>query len=658
MDYEIRIWKDPKKMPNIEPQKAAGRLEAMANKVKSTANMLGGVSSGANPDILIDKTGGGDNVIQSIDISYLTVEVDSGIPMPPPINQVPHAVQGIAIERNKPGKKKVRVIKIHIKGNLYLPLKENGIVGDAKSMVGLAKEENKIRDTLLLSKWAKVIPEDDASLHFYRGIIISVLTKAGDFRVITAKKVYLDSYTENYTEGEFGTFELSLIEKVDSNVDFEVEALGYEEIPLLKSVGNKLEKAAKVVATTGAVIAGVGAVGKAVTETVEKFTGETPATRWIKYGFDTASSAGNVAKSTSNVLKNPKDPKTWTDEITNVNKNVNERIQKGVDAREDIPLATMEALYLGKIKSDPDRYKKYIKMSEADKREELKKAAEEMKAGAKSTKDMEKAVTNEKEIANLEKEYLDLIKKDPEQAEKYNKATAEEKLKMLQDAKKNFDDIENKYAALIKLDPKKYDEYNKASTDKQLEMLQEAKKSADLVNKDPAQAEKYNDATDAEKLKMLQDAKKNFDDMESKYLDEIKKDPKKFDEYQKAPIEKQLDMLNDAKKAAESSNSGTSSPSSVGGSGTSSPSSGSGSGTSTPQSSTGSGTSTPPSDTGSGTSTPPSDTGSGTSTPPSSTPPSTNNSAPAAKPNSNGTANLNDKINAAAQKKNGGSNGK
>ncbi len=646
MDYEIRIWKDPKKMPKIEPQKAAGRLEAMANKVKSTANMLGGVSSGANPDILIDKTGGGDNVIQSIDISYLTVEVDSGIPMPPPINQVPHAVQGIAIERNKPGKKKVRVIKIHIKGNLYLPLKENGIVGDAKSMVGLAKEENKIRDTLLLSKWAKVIPEDDASLHFYRGIIISVLTKAGDFRVITAKKVYVDSYTENYTEGEYGTFELSLIEKVDSNVDFEVEGLGYEEIPLLKSVGNKLEKAAKVVATTGAVIAGVGAVGKAVTETVEKFTGETPATRWIKYGFDTASSAGNVAKSTSNVLKNPKDPKTWTDEITNVNKNVNERIQKGVDARDDIPLATMEALYLGKIKSDPERYKEYIKMSEADKREELKKAAEEMKAGAKSTKDMEKAVTNEKEIANLEKEYLDLIKKDPEQAEKYNKATTEEKLKMLQDAKKNFDDIQNQYAALIKLDPKKYDEYNKASTDKQLEMLQEAKKSVDLVNKDPAQAEKYSKATDEEKIKMLQDAKKNFDDMESKYLDEIKKDPKKFDEYQKAPIEKQLDMLNDAKKAAESSNSGTSSPSSGSGSGTSS---------------TSSGTDSDNDDDDDNNDDSDNDNDEGDDdkdgTPANATTPPNAPSKPSGS-SSTGTANLNDKINVAAQKKNGGSNGK
>ena len=401
--------------------------------------------------------------------------------------------------------------------------------------------------------------------------------------------------------------------------------MGYEEVPLVKNVAAKLEKAAKVVATTGAVIAGVGAVGKTVTETVEKFTGETAATRWLKYGFDTAGSTGNVLNTTSKIVKNPKDVKNWTDGITDINKNVNERIQKGVDTREEIPLATMEALYLGKVKSDPERYKKYIKMSDAEKRAELEKASEEMRAGAKTTKDMEKAVTNEKEIANLEKEYLDLIKKDPEQAEKYNKATMEEKLKMLQEQKKNFDDIENKYAALIKLDPKKYDEYNKASTDKQLEMLQEAKKSVDLVNKDPAQAEKYNKATDAEKIKMLQDAKKNFDDMESKYLDEIKKDPKKFDEYKKAPIEKQLDMLNDAKKAAESSNPGTSSPSSG---------------------------------SGSGTSTPPSSTGSGTSTPPSSTPPSTNNSAPAAKPNSNGTANLNDKINVAAQKKNGGSNGK
>ena len=619
MKYEIKIWNEPDKMPDFKPQEAAGLLGSIKEAVGAANKVLGiNATPKTNPDILIDQNAGGEDAIQSVVISYLTKEINTNIPIPPPLDNVPNVQNNVQVRGpliNEFGKRQVRVIKIDIKGNLYLPL--NGDLKDsAKKIAGLGSQgdENKLRDTLLLSKWASVLPEDDRDDHYYRGIVINIITKAGDFRLITAKKVYVDSYTENYTEGECGTFTMSLIEKVDANAEFKVEGLGYEEVPLVKNVAAKLEKAAKVVATTGAVIAGVGAVGKTVTETVEKFTGETAATRWLKYGFDTAGSTGNVLNTTSKIVKNPKDVKNWTDGITDINKNVNERIQKGVDTREEIPLATMEALYLGKVKSDPERYKKYIKMSDAEKRAELEKASEEMRAGAKTTKDMEKAVTNEKEIANLEKEYLDLIKKDPEQAEKYNKATMEEKLKMLQEQKKNFDDIENKYAALIKLDPKKYDEYNKASTDKQLEMLQEAKKSADLVNKDPAQAEKYNKATDAEKIKMLQDAKKNFDDMESKYLDEIKKDPKKFDEYQKAPIEKQLDMLNDAKKAAESSNPGTS--------------------------------------------TPPSSTGSGTSSPSSSTPPSTNNPAPAAKPNSTGTANLNDKINVAAQKKNGGSNGK
>ena len=471
MDYEIRIWKDPKKMPKIEPQKAKGRLEQIASTVKKAS--LEGIfeTNKANPDILIDKTGAGDDVIQFVNISYVTAEVDS-------IGNYGSRI-----------KKKVRVIQMHIKGNLYLPLKENDIVGDAKSMVGLAKDENKIRNTLLLSKWASVRPEDDEQEHFYRGIIVSVLTKAGDFRVITAKKVYVDSYTENYQEGEYGTFELKLIEKVDSNADFAVEGLGYEEIPLLKSVGNKLEKAAKVVATTGAVIAGVGAVGKTVTETVEKFTGETAATRWVKYGFDTAGSAGNVANSASNVMKNPKDVKTWTDEINNVNKNVNERIQKGVDTREAIPLATMEALYLGKIKSDPERYEKYLKMSEAEKYAELEKSAQEMKdatkatkEAAKATKEADQAVKNEKEIANLEKEYLDLIKADPELSEKYNKATMEDKLKILQEQKKKFDDMQDKYLDDIKKDPKKFEEYNKATTDKQMEMLKKAKEESEKKN--------------------------------------------------------------------------------------------------------------------------------------------------------------------------------
>ena len=316
MQYEIRIWKDAKKMPIIIPRKAADRLGGIADSIKARAkNILGAGSTGSNPDILIDKNSGGEDTITSVDISYRMQEVEKA---------------------NGAGKKKVLAVKINIKGNLYLPLKEDGLTGAAKSMVGMAKDENKIRDTLLLSKWASVLPEEDESKHFYRGIIISVLTKAGDFRVITAKNVYIESYKENYKEGEFGTFELQLAERVDAWGQLKVEGLGYEEVPLLKSVGDKLEKAAKVVATVGTVAAGVGAVGKTITTTVEKFTGETAATRWIKYGFDTASTAGNVANTTSGILKKPKDVKTWTDGITSLNKDVNERITTGVDTKKAV----------------------------------------------------------------------------------------------------------------------------------------------------------------------------------------------------------------------------------------------------------------------------------------------------------------------------------
>ena len=380
MQYEIRIWKDPTKMPDIQPKEAAGRLEAMvdaaADKMTDIAMAAGGghfTGKEANPDILIDKNAGGEDAIKSVAISYVTVDVDiTNIPIPPPLPAVINAPQNaprvFASEIKVIGKKKVRVIKIDIKGNLYLPLKEDGVTGAAKSLVGMAKDENKIRDTILLSKWASVRPEDDAQEHFYRGIIVSVLTKAGDFRVITAKKVYVDSYTENYQEGEFGTFTMSLIEKIDSNADFTVDGLGYEKPSLL-------DKVKKGIAKTAAVVATAGVVGKTVTETVEKFTGETAATRWVKYGFDTAGTAGNIAK-------NPKDINTW-------NKEVNERIQKGVDTKEAIPLAKMEAMYLSVLQKDPKKYEAYLKASDAEKYEMLEKASQTLRDRAAITKEME-----------------------------------------------------------------------------------------------------------------------------------------------------------------------------------------------------------------------------------------------------------------------------
>ena len=471
MQYEIRIWKDAKKMPIIIPQKAADRLGGIADSIKAKAkNILGAGSTGSNPDILIDKNSGGEDTITSVDISYCMQEVEKA---------------------KGAGKKKVLAVKINIKGNLYLPLKEDGLIGDAKSMVGMAKDENKIRDTLLLSKWASVLPEEDESKHFYRGIIISVLTKAGDFRVITAKNVYIESYKEDYKEGEFGTFELQLAERVDAWGQLKVEGLGYEEIPLLKSVGEKLEKAAKTAAVVGAVIGTVGAVGKTVTETVEKFTGETKVSKWFKYGFGTASTAGNITDGVTNVLKNPKDGKVWQKEISGGFKGISDNIQDAKDkAHKVIPLSEMEAAYLSAIKKDPKKYEEYLNATTAEKREMLKEASKKMAERAAITKEMEKSVANEKEVANLEKEYMPLISRDPETLDKYQKASNEEKLKMLNDAKSALTAMAVAYLPIIIKDPENpdeaYREYLLADTDEQMKMLEEAKNIQDEKDKKAA----------------------------------------------------------------------------------------------------------------------------------------------------------------------------
>ena len=178
MKYEIKIWYDPSQMLDIEPQKAANLLQSMANAARTAI-------------------GRGDNKTNPVAISYITKEVDSSVPQPPPpppAVPVPNPLAVVVASL----KKKVRVIKIDIKGNLYLPLEEDGLTENAKKLLGVSKGyENKIRNTILLSKWASVLPENDAREHFYRGIVINIITKAGDFRVITAKKVYVDSYTES-----------------------------------------------------------------------------------------------------------------------------------------------------------------------------------------------------------------------------------------------------------------------------------------------------------------------------------------------------------------------------------------------------------------------------------------------------------------------------
>ena len=374
MKYEFRVWKDAKKMPTtFEPKEAANRLE----EIVSVIGRNGG--NNANPDILIDADGANQSPITAADVSYSIGEIEEG-----------------------DATKEIRVISMHIKGNLYLPLNSNArleaLQTAAGSIMGNKASENKLRDTLLLSKWAEVKP--DAADGYYRGVLLSVLTKAGDFRLISANNMYVESYSEDYTEGEFGTFELKLAQKNDPQSKFKVDGLSGEEASIIGQISGALndtaKKVAKVAAVAGVVGTGLqvaGAVTKKVTETVERFTGgESVATRWIKYAADTSNSAGSLTKTGADLSKTiaSKDKngtEKWDAALKGVqeaNDKINERIVTGEDTNNTIiKLSDLEASYLSQIKRDPDRYTEYLNMTDAEKRAELLKARDEMEAAKK-----------------------------------------------------------------------------------------------------------------------------------------------------------------------------------------------------------------------------------------------------------------------------------
>ncbi len=241
-----------------------------------------------------------------------------------------------------------------------------------------------------MSEWAQVKPEEDGTKQYYRGIIIKIMTPGGDFRLIKAKNVYVDSYKENYQEGEYGTFEMSLVERIDSNEQFEVDGIGYVEESTLDKVAKGVEKAAKVVAG----LAVAAQAGKVITETVEKYTGETAATRWVKYGFDSVGTVSGVTSDAADIAKGKKDWKGVSETVSKDIQNLEKQTQKGVDTKEAIPLEQMEKMYLSWIQADPKAYEKYKKMSYNEKYAALKKAAEDMQARAGVTKDMEQEEYN------------------------------------------------------------------------------------------------------------------------------------------------------------------------------------------------------------------------------------------------------------------------
>ena len=90
----------------------------------------------------------------------------------------------------------------------------------------------------------------------------------------------------------------------------------------------------------------------------------------------------------SNIKKDPSGV-TAAKEITNINKDMQERLQTATDNVKDVPLAQMEKMYLSWIQADPGKYEEYKKMNYDKKYAALEQAAKDMKARAGITKDME-----------------------------------------------------------------------------------------------------------------------------------------------------------------------------------------------------------------------------------------------------------------------------
>ena len=396
MQYEFRVWKDTKKMPTITPQKAPDRLTQIVNAINNVAG-----DDHKNPDILIDTNALGEDVISAADISFYTAKIK--VPVQGPLQQN---------ENRELAEVTTRFIKMNIKGNLYLPLKDDSLTDMAKGAVGIqVRDLNERRDTVLLSKWAAAKPTDilegnfAESQPYYRAVVLSIMTKAGDFRVISANNMYVESYEENYNEGEFGTFKLTLVQKIDDTSKFTVAGLPYEKPSTFSKIVKGLAEAATVAGTVAAV---GGTVLKTTTETVEKFTGETDVTRKIKGAADATKAAGKTSQGIGALKKDG--VKNLDKNIENISASGNEVVQKSVAAQhsDSIPLQEMEKLYLDRIKVDPEQYKEYLNASADKKREMLQKAAQDKLDRATITKyyeessiDMEKVKKTEADIAKM-----------------------------------------------------------------------------------------------------------------------------------------------------------------------------------------------------------------------------------------------------------------
>jgi len=353
MEYVILIWKNPKKMANIEPKEKKGKLAAMKEAISSAASAAGlGEDEYVqyNPDMLIDKDAAGDDVITAIDIAFENKDINI-----------------------EPGvTRKVKLAKIGIKGNLYLPIK-GSLEADAASMLGKSNLESKKKNTLRLAEWAQLQPTADKEEGYYRGISISVITKAGDFRVINANNVYVESYEEDYSAGEFGTFELHLSQRADVTSAVKVTGLNEQSESVAAQIKGAISAAADKAGKAAAVVGTVAAVGKVATnignqviETVETYVGETEATRRAKQAMkitgnamDITSSAGNIVEASKEKDKNKK-AQAIMEELDKASGKVTDSVQEGYNADTDVEkiqaletkVQKMETTYLDKLSEE------------------------------------------------------------------------------------------------------------------------------------------------------------------------------------------------------------------------------------------------------------------------------------------------------------------
>ena len=333
MIYEIRVWKDETKMPNPEPKEEKSKLAKIANNVQNVANnpvnaVVGGGGGGNldEADIIINKDGAGDDVIKTVRVFTELRKIG-----------------------NEESSKKVKIIQVTIKGNLYLPIVAGGVTSAINSLANRAATPIEQQNTLRLFEWAQLQPDARKKDGYYRGLLINVKTKAGDFRVIRANNIYVESYSENYDEGEFGTFEMHLTQRTDVTSEVTIKGISGEKLSVLEQIKGGIDKAADKAGKAAAVIGTVGVVGKIasnigtqVISTVETFTGETEATRRAKQAMGIISNTADFTSSTGNIVAASKEKdknkaaQNISKELEKMSKNVNDSVKDGYKADTDV----------------------------------------------------------------------------------------------------------------------------------------------------------------------------------------------------------------------------------------------------------------------------------------------------------------------------------